>query len=37
MENSKIKIPTNEELQIDLKNKITENINHIKKIQKYIG
>lgn len=35
MENSKIKFPTNEELQIDFKNKIVEIINYIKNFSMY--
>lgn len=35
MENSKIKIPTNEELQIDFKNKIVKIINYIKNFSMY--
>ena len=35
MENSKIKFPTNEELQIDFKNKIVEIVNYIKNFSMY--
>lgn len=35
MENSKIKFPTNDELQIDFKNKIVEIINYIKNFSMY--
>ena len=37
MENSKIKFPTNEELQIDFKNKIVEIINYIKNFCRYVN